>query len=83
MIASAIVVSATLLRWVIAADLAAVRAAIAEAVLGPAAVVVHPAWEVSAAVGEAVMAVVVCAEAAVSAVVAAVCAVAEAVGKTS
>ena len=75
-IASAIVVSATLLRWGIAEDLAAGRAAIAEAVLVPAAVAAHPAWEALAAVG-ADMVVAVCV------VVAAECAVAEAGGKTS
>ena len=82
-IASAIVVSATLLRWGIAADLAAGRAAIAEAVLVPAAVAAHPAWEAMAAVG-ADMVVAVCVAAAVVCVVAAVvCAAAEAGGKTS
>ena len=82
-IASAIVVSATLLRWGIEADLAAGRAAIAEAVLVPAAVAAHPAWEALAAVG-ADMVVAVCVEAAaVCAVGAAECAAVEAGGKTS
>ena len=49
-IAWAIAVSAAALRWVIAADLAAGRAASAGVVLVPAAVAAHPAWEVSAAV---------------------------------
>ena len=81
MIESAIGVSAILLRWVIAADLVAGRAATAEAVLGPAAVAAHPAW----AAAEADMAVAVCvAVVAVCAVVAVECAVAaEAGGKTS
>ena len=82
-IASAIVVSATLLRWGIAADLAAGRAAIAEAVLVRAAVAVHPVWEAMAAVGADMVVAVCAAAAAVCAVAAAVCAVAEAGGKTS
>ena len=83
-IASAIVVSATLLRWGIEADLAAGRAAIAEAVLVPAAVAAHPAWEALAAVGaDMVVAVCVAAAAAECAVGAAECAAAEAGGKTS
>jgi len=45
----AIEVSAAPLRWVIAEDLAAGRAASAGAVLVPAAVAAHPVWEVSAA----------------------------------
>ena len=81
MIESAIGVSAILLRWVIAADLAAGRAATAGAVLVQVAVAAHPAW----AAVEADMAAAVCAAAAaVCAAVAAVCAVAaEAGGKTS
>jgi hypothetical protein len=66
-IALAIVVSAIRLRWEIAADLAAGRAATAEAVLVPAPVAAHRAWEVTAAVVAdmvaAVCAVVVCAAA--------------------
>ena len=49
-IASAIVVLATPLRWVIAADLAAGRAATVGAVLVLAPVAAHRAWEVTAAV---------------------------------
>jgi len=57
-IAWAIAVSATPLRWEIAADLAADRAATAGAVLVPAPVAVHPAW---VAVGADLVAAV-CAE---------------------
>jgi len=60
-IALAIVVSAIRLRWAIAADLAAGRAATAEAALVRAPVAAHPVWEVTAAVG-ADMVAVVCAE---------------------
>jgi hypothetical protein len=75
-IAWAIAVSATPLRWVIAADLAAGRAATTGAVLVPAACAAHPAWAVTAAVGEADL--VAAAAAAVCA--AAVCAAAGAAG---
>jgi hypothetical protein len=62
-IAWAIVVSATPLRWVTAADLAAGRAAIAGAVLVPAPVAAHPAWAAVGAdlVAAACAVVVVCA----------------------
>ena len=71
-IAWAIAVLATPLRWVIAADLAAGRAATAGAVLVPAPVAAHPAWEVTVAV-EADMVAAVCE-------VAVVCAAAGAAG---
>ena len=67
-IAWAIVVSATPLRWVTVVDLAAGRAATAVTVLVPAPVAEHRAWEVLAAVGVDLVAagcavVVVCAAA--------------------
>jgi hypothetical protein len=75
----AIAVSATLPRWVIAADLAAGQVATGGALLVPVAVAARPAWEVSAAVEADIVAAVCAAAAAVCVVVAA--AVAGAGGK--
>jgi hypothetical protein len=86
LIAWAIAVLATPLRWVIAVDLAAGRAATTGAALVPAARVAHPAWAATAApvaadMVEAVTAAVVAAADMVAAAAVAVVAAGEAGGK--